>query len=321
MIILLGQNSILLALIERLTGEGVVCRMYGKDTSINTPGYTAVQTVNELFVELENFKGKALFISGGAPWLFKSDFLKAFEPDGIFNLHGTPLPQDRGGTIVSWLILNKKRLGIAAIHKMTASPDEGPILDFKEFIYPSNCVLPQDYLLEYNCQIEDLAWEICLKYEQGILDLNQTNQQPSYLSTYWPRLSSKINGAIDWSLEGDEIDRFIKAFDDPYPGAFTYWRDKKIILKKSFFQYDSNYHPSQWGMVYRKRITSEFRYLAVAVKSGSLIIREVQDEEGNDLFNSILEGDRLYTSSHELDLAKRRLFKTGDKMRIQNNLQ
>lgn len=321
MIILLGQNSILQSLMERFHEEGIDCLLFGNDPELKLLGYSSLQSVNDLLKELLPYKGQSLILSGGAPWLLKADFLQQFEPQGILNLHGTPLPQDRGGTIVSWLILNQKRIGVAAVHKMSPSPDEGPLLRYREFIYPAQCILPQDYLDVYNQQIEDLAWDLALAYSKGLLDTSYYHNQPHYLSSYWPRLSAKVNGAINWAWEGDEIERLIRAFDNPYPGAYTFWRGKTVHLKKCFFQYDSHYHPLQWGMVYRSRSLQTGGYLAVAVKGGTLYIQEATDQEGESVLEFIQEGDRLNTPAALLDGAKKRLIKSPKGLKVQGDLE
>lgn len=321
MIILLGQNSILQSLISRLHEEGIDCIMFGNDPELKLRGYTSVKNEDDLLKELQLHNDRALIISGGAPWMFKNHFIQQFEPQGILNLHGTPLPHDRGGTIISWLILNQKRIGVAAIHKMSSTPDEGPLLRYREFIYPAQCVLPKDYLNVYNQHIEDLAWQVALEYSNGQLDTSNYHNQPHYLSTYWPRLSAKVNGAINWAWEGDEIDRLICAFDDPYTGAYTLWRGKTIYLKKSFFQYDSHYHPLQWGMVYRSRALLTGRYLAVAVKGGTLYIQEATDQNGESLLEVIKEGDRLNTPATLLDGAKKRLIKGPEGLKVQSDIE
>lgn len=321
MIILLGQNSILQSLIGRFGKDGIDCLMFGNDSQLNFNGYVSIQSSDELLKELLPYKSRALIISGGAPWLLKADFLNQFEPHGILNLHGTPLPQDRGGTIVSWLILNQKRIGVAAVHKMLPSLDEGPLLCYREFIYPAQCVLPEDYLDVYNEQIEDLAYEVAVAYSKGQLDTSQYHNQPHYLSSYWPRLSAKVNGAINWAWKGEEIERLTCAFDDPYSGAYTLWRGKIVRLKKCFFQYDSHYHPLQWGMVYRKRFLRADEYLAVAVKGGTLYIQEVTDQNGKSVFELIQEGDRLDTPTSLLDEAKKRLIKNAKGLNLQKDLE
>jgi methionyl-tRNA formyltransferase len=64
---------------------------------------------------------------------------------------------------------------------------------------------------------------------QKIMDSGvEQSDEPRYLPTRKPE-----DGAIDWHLTKREIYNFIRALTSPYPGAFTYWNDVKIIIYKA----------------------------------------------------------------------------------------
>ena len=50
------------------------------------------------------------------------------------------------------------------------------------------------------------------------------------IGDYYPRLSTKINGWIDWSWKPENLERFINAFDEPYEGAKTYLYNDEVYL-------------------------------------------------------------------------------------------
>ena len=54
-------------------------------------------------------------------------------------------------------------------------------------------------------------------------------KQNHKLSTYYPLLNTEVNGLINWNHSGDEIEKFIRAFSYPYPGASTYLNGKQRI--------------------------------------------------------------------------------------------
>ena len=311
MIHILGHNEIVIKLAEFLKSKEINFRVY---SNINIPNlgsnFSLVNNVAYLKELLLKDVKNDLILSAGAPWILNDEFLRSFEPNGIFNIHGTLLPINRGGTVVSWFILNRTRLGNALIHKMVSSPDAGPILIYDEFIYPEKCYYPKDYLEVYNIEQLKIAKKLCLLFTNNKINLSNTAEQPHYLSSYWPRLKSTLNGWIDWSLRGEDIELFIRAFDDPYNGAQTVWRGKTVFLKKCFFQKDNNFHPYQYGIVYRIRQTKDIKYLAVAVDGGTLYVQCCTNEEGELLFNSIKEGDRFITSNENLMQSKKRTIKT-----------
>jgi methionyl-tRNA formyltransferase len=320
MIHLLGHNQIVINLAKTLFERKIPFKVYSKiETNIAGNNFVKVNETIELKKLLQSDTNKRLIISAGAPWILNDDFLNAFEPEGVLNIHGTALPTDRGGTVVSWLILNKKRLGNAVVHKMSASPDAGPIVSSLEFIYPINCLLPKDYLLVYNEYQEKLVTTLCLQWNEGLIDISKNSEQPHYLSTYWPRLKADQNAWINWSWDGNNIELFVRAFDEPYSGALTTWRGKQIHLKKCFFQHDAHFHPFQFGLVYRVRKTDEVYYLAIAVEGGTLYCEDCKDENGNSLMNKIKEGDRFQTTDSKLFEAQKRTVKIKQGLGVQSD--
>lgn len=311
MIHILGHNEIVINLGEYLKLKKINFMVY---SNIDVPklgsNFLLINNLSNLKKYLLDNVKNDLILSAGAPWMLNEEFLKQFEPNGIFNIHGTMLPNDRGGTIASWLILNRKRLGNALIHKMVSSPDAGPVLMYDEFIYPVKCYYPKDYLEVYNLEQLKIAKKLCLLFTNNQINLTKTAEQPHYLSSYWPRLKSTLNGWIDWNLKGEDIELFIRAFDDPYAGAQTVWRGKTIFLKKCFFQKDNNFHPYQYGVVYRIRQTKNIKYLAIAVNGGTIYVQSCTNEDGELLFNIIKEGDRFITSDQMIIQSKKRTVKT-----------
>lgn len=322
MIQLIGNNSIIVGIANNLHKNNCNFSVFGNECpkNLNTDFFTEVHSVAHLKKILLSECDLCFRLSSGAPWIFNAPFLKAFEPNGIFNIHGTSLPQDRGGTIFSWQIMNRKRLGFAIIHKMHQNPDAGPILRVQEFIYPSSCRVPLDFIKEYEKQQIDASVRACLDYSMGNLDLKNTSCQPEYLSTYWPRLMSKLNGWIDWSWNGYSLESFILAFDEPYEGAISTWRGKAIRIKNVFFQPDMHFSPFQWGIVYRIHRGEKDQYIAVAINGGSLYIQSIRDQNGIDLFDLVAVGDRFQTSPQQLNEAAKRTVKGKEGFAVQGDL-
>ena len=122
-----------------------------------------------------------------------------------------------------------------------------------------------------------------------------------------PRLSSRNNGWIDWDNDIVELFAFICAFDDPYLGTSTLLNNKIVRIKSvSFSKAEKEFHPYQFGLVFRKTE----KWIIVACKSGSLIIEEIIDNKGTNIVDKIKVGDRFITPHNRLDVAKKRVFYT-----------
>lgn len=239
----------------------------------------------------------AIGISFGAPWIIKSDFINALNCR-IYNLHGTRLPQNRGGGGFSWQIMRGNVYGFALIHQLSEGVDTGDIVAYKEFLY-TDCRIPSDFMSRYVDEV--LALLIEKTPELTSAKVMVGFQQSEYFSSYWPRLDSRTHGWIDWSWSGEDIKSFIAAFDAPYPGAMTTLNNKEVHLRKGSIDInDGKFHPFQAGLIYR--VTAS--YIAVCTVTGSLIVQEVIDSDGRSLdLNAVCVGDRFFTPSSILEKA------------------
>jgi len=264
----------------------------------NRMGYIISQEISIDRKVIEKITKNTLGVSFGATWIFKRDFISLF--DGrLVNLHGTRLPQDRGGGGFSWRILRGDRFGISLIHQISLGIDTGDIIFSEEYIYPSNCRLPIDYQRYSIEKYQDLLLRFYSLIAKG-KPFTSVSQQECF-SSYWPRLHTKTNAYIDWSWPLEEIERFICAFDDPYAGAATFINGKIVRLKKCYVAYDNGvFHPFQRGLVYRITESEIF----VAAGQGTLIITSLLNNDGRDIKQDICLGERFFTPERFLEMAK-----------------
>lgn len=263
----------------------------------------------------EKWESSDIGISVGAPWFFTKKFIDHFPPGRLFNLHGSQLPLYRGGNLFSWYVMNKVHTGLCLIHHMAPEFDAGKVVLYEEFLYPGSCRRPLDYMHTYEQHNGIFLKGFLERYFQGLQPL-EGHAQPEYLSAYWPRLKSDINGWINWQWRGEELERFISAFDEPYPGAQTTWRSKKILLKDVYFQPGFQSHPFQYGIISR----SNRRWLTVAVNGGELIVCKVLDTSGTSMIDLVQPGDRFITTHDLLDSAGRRVIKGNNGLSVQTDL-
>ena len=171
-------------------------------------------------------------------------------------------------------------------------------IKINECLQRNNRVLLKDFLISY-----------FIKKRQ----LNIINKMS--FGSYLPRLKSKINGWIDWSLDVYELDRFIGAFEKPYPGAKTMLHGKEVVLRNVQMScMDSSKHSFENGMVLRNFLNK----IVISVKGGSLYVGNVM-YKNKDIMNKIVPGDIFYTNIKKLDLNKRKnIYVLKDKL-IYNN--
>lgn len=313
-IILFGGGNILLYAAEIIKNNNIDIVVFSAKRHLNemvdgAPFHIKLRDNNVMFIESEdintdqNLDGHidkyCIGMSMGAAWIFKPPLIKKFN-GRLINMHGSRLPQNKGGGGFSWQIMNQNRLGYCLIHLLTQGIDNGPVIKYKEFIYPDFCRIPHDYL-NFHFDKNKEFFKQFVEDLKGCVDFPLTGQ-PDYLSTYWPRLSTLIHGYIDWTWPLEHVTRFINAFDSPYQGASTFIDDKKVYLRNCSYDFnDGTFHPFQTGIVYR--ISKEA--LFVACNQGTLIIREVFDDNGNSYKGNIKLGSRFYTPVECIEQAKK----------------
>jgi len=245
---------------------------------------------------------KKFMLSLGAAWIFKKSVIKNIFHNKLLNLHSTCLPKNRGGGGFSWKIMMGDRVGNCLIHLVDSGIDTGSIVAFEEYVFPPSARIPVDYQTVSVKKDFFFVTGLIEECYAGPINANQISQ-PEYLSTYWPRLNTDLNGWVDWRWSALQLERFICAFDDPYPGARTFLGEVQVRVKKtSVTSLEDSYHPFQYGLIYRTKSDCCF----VATKAGSLIIESVLDESGKEIIHKVRVGDRFSTPCCHLETAMSR---------------
>jgi methionyl-tRNA formyltransferase len=151
-----------------------------------------------------------------------------------FNVHGSLLPKYRGRTPHVWCIINgETKTGITA-HLIDQGCDTGPIIKQIEFEIHKDDT-GATILNKFQKLYIPLINEIFELYKNKKIHLTQ--QDESQASYYGKRTPD--DGRINWSWKSENIVNWVRAQSYPYPGAFTFYRDEKVIIDKiSVVEYD-----------------------------------------------------------------------------------
>lgn len=146
------------------------------------------------------------------------------------NFHGSLLPKYRGRTPHVWSIINnEKKTGVTA-HLIDENCDTGNIILQKEIVI-DNDMTGADILNKYNDIYPEMLEEIFLKVKSNKLT---SSEQDESKATYFGKRTPD-DGLINWSWQKERIYNWIRAQAYPYPGAFTFYKDNKIIIDKISF--------------------------------------------------------------------------------------
>jgi methionyl-tRNA formyltransferase len=245
--------------------------------------------------------GEMLALSFGARWIINQKMRDDLFRGLVLNAHGARLPNDRGGGGFSWRIMRGDRIGILLLHEMDDGIDTGPIVLSEEYLVPRQIQTPAEHEAHY---FHELGRFVCGFLDQVIAGTCHFEAKPqtNFSSTYYPRLHTVTHSWIDCSWPAADIERFILAFDAPYPGARTFWRDQTAVLRDCQLHVgEIGHHPFQAGLIVR----NNRKWLTVALSGEHcLLVADARDESGRDLLSEMKEGDRLFTPQSKLDQAR-----------------
>ena len=190
--------------------------------------------------------GIKLIFSLSSRWIFKKNMINEFE-GLVFNIHSGTLPRDRGSVVYQKILNNIKSLGVT-IHIVNPSVDAGPIiLQSKKTIDINTPTIDNITSIHNKMSLDLLAKFLTIQQENKKFKLSEQNIGDGI---YMPQLYTELNGYIDWRWTAEEIERFIRAFGKPLPGAMTFYKRKKIKIFGSTVQKsDIKFHPFYIGRI------------------------------------------------------------------------
>lgn len=144
-----------------------------------------------------------------------------------FNVHGSLLPKYRGRTPHVWAIINNEsETGISA-HVIDKSCDTGDIIKqvkVKINQEDTGASILEKYKELYIPLVESVLSDFTLN---ALKFINQDESKATYFGKRTPE-----DGRIDWNWSAERIINWVRAQAYPYPGAFTFYYNNKIIIDK-----------------------------------------------------------------------------------------
>ncbi|WP_299010873.1 bifunctional UDP-4-amino-4-deoxy-L-arabinose formyltransferase/UDP-glucuronic acid oxidase ArnA [uncultured Shewanella sp.] len=201
-------------------------------------------------------------------------------PQGGFNLHGSLLPHYRGRAPINWALINGETQTGVTLHAMTNKPDEGDIVAAASLpITHSDTAASLHHRMTQLSS--ELLREILPKIKQNTHTLTpQDHSQASYYGRRTP-----ADGEIKWSESPIRLFNLIRAVTDPFPGAFSFLGDHKVIIWQA--------RPITTSTEASPGTIINTAPLTVACHQGALIIEAGQAESG-----LYLNGEQLVNDLH-----------------------
>jgi methionyl-tRNA formyltransferase len=189
-------------------------------TLVETSDINAADTVNAVAA----LEPDLMFVVGWSQ-IAREPFL-ALAREGVFGMHPTLLPRHRGRAAIPWAILSGlARTGVTLFEIVDATADSGSIVG------QAVVEIAVDDTAETLFQrISHAHVELIREYMPQLLDRRapRVPQDPSRASS-WPK-RAPADGIIDWETRAPYLYDWVRAQTRPYPGAFTFLGDEKVVV-------------------------------------------------------------------------------------------
>lgn len=181
----------------------------------------------ELYFELHKIDSKILF-SINYLFILEKKIFQLFEYP--INFHGSLLPKYRGRTPHIWAIINNEKYTGITAHFIEEGCDTGDIV-FQKKIFIDENISGAELLIIYQNEYPKVIRKVLeMIIEMNVIRLPQSNLE----ATIFPKRTPD-DGLINWNWQKERIYNWVRALSHPYPGAFTYYRNEKIIIDEIKF--------------------------------------------------------------------------------------
>ena len=147
---------------------------------------------------------------------------------GAFGMHGSSmnLPLGRGRSPMNWSIIEGRQAFYTNLFRYDPGVDSGDIVDTFKFQMTERDTAETMHFKN------TLAMKYLIERNIGGLARNEftlTKQDDSLTPTYYPKREPQ-DSLIDWNLDVQSVERFVRAVTRPFNGAFTFAGEQKITI-------------------------------------------------------------------------------------------
>lgn len=209
-------------------------------------------------------------LTANFPLIFDQQIISKFKC-GIINAHGGDLPKYRGNACQAWAILNgEKSISLCAHLIVPDEVDCGHII--KKLTLPiSNTTRVEqtiNWIMENSCDLLLSSMSIILDKKQNLEQFSFSTKDNGFRC--YPRKPE--DGRIRWHHDFQYLIRLINASCEPYPGAFCFLGEQKLIIWRATTYFPEYRYQAIEGQI----LEIQSNGVIVAAKNGSIKITEAQ---------------------------------------------
>jgi methionyl-tRNA formyltransferase len=222
----------------------------------------------ETLTALRLLAPELVFVIGWSQ-LVRQPFI-AVAQEGVFGMHPTLLPRHRGRAPIPWAILSGlARTGVTLFEIVDSTADSGAIVG--QMVVE---IAEDDTATTLFDRLATAHVALIREYVPELIGgtARRIPQEVRRAST-WPR-RAPADGIIDWETRARYLYDWVRAQTRPYPGAFTFLGDEKIVVWRARAVELEQRAPA--GTIVAERPEGH----VVACGEGGLLLEEVETEAG-----------------------------------------
>ncbi|MBA3433186.1 MAG: methionyl-tRNA formyltransferase [Actinobacteria bacterium] len=146
--------------------------------------------------------------------------------EGVFGMHPTLLPRHRGRAPIPWALLTGlARTGVTLFEIVDSTADSGAIVGQLEVD-----IAPDETAETLFARISDAHVVLVRELVPQLVARTAPRlPQESARASAWPK-RTPADGIIDWETRAPYLYDWVRAQTRPYPGAFTFLGDQKVVV-------------------------------------------------------------------------------------------
>ena len=197
---------------------------------------------------------------------------------GAWGIHASLLPKYAGGAPLVWAIINGEKETGVTLFRLDDGVDDGDIIAQESFT-----INDKDTIKEVYKKAIKYSKKILNNVLSNIEEINFIPQDKSNVKVYPQRCPE--DGKIDWNRPANEIVNFIRAQTKPYPGAYSYMENKRVIVWEAKIERNNSTLRTTPGEILKRNE----KYFLAATKTDLLKITEY-----DEVNNAVSKGEKKY---------------------------
>lgn len=196
----------------------------GMAQKYDVPLYKIKDTSVPLDIETIKQLQPDIILCIGWPQVIKKEVL-LIPKYGCIGMHPTLLPERRGGAPINWCLIDGLSRSGVILFYLDSGVDSGDIIAQKEFD-----ISLADTVKTVLDKAEFITAEL-VKHYYPLIEREEAPRVPqdNAKATYTRRRRPE-DGIIDWRLTSLAIYNWVRALTLPFPGAFSFWNTRKVII-------------------------------------------------------------------------------------------